>query len=52
LANSLELAKKLNIFAYDAYFIECARYFNMPLISLDTRLIKASKEIGINIVEV
>jgi predicted nucleic acid-binding protein len=52
LIRSLELSKELNIYAYDAYFIECARYLSLPLVSLDERLINASKGIGINIIEV
>jgi predicted nucleic acid-binding protein len=52
LIRSLELAKKLDIYAYDAYFLECARYLNLPVISLDNKLISASKEIGINVIEV
>jgi predicted nucleic acid-binding protein len=45
LIRSLEIAKKLNIYAYYTYFLECARDQNIPLLSLDIRLIKASKEL-------
>lgn len=35
LFSSLEISKRFNIYAYDAYFIECANNYNLPLISLD-----------------
>ena len=38
---ALELSKQLNIYAYDAYFLDCAIRYKAPLLTLDSRL-KAS----------
>jgi predicted nucleic acid-binding protein len=35
---ALELAAKCNIYAYDAYFLECAIRLRCPLLTLDRRL--------------
>jgi predicted nucleic acid-binding protein len=35
LIKALEIAKELNIYAYDAYMIECARIHRTPLLTLD-----------------
>lgn len=47
LGNSLEIANKYNIYAYDAYFIECAQYYKLPLLTLDNALIDVAKKVGI-----
>ncbi len=47
LANSLKIAEKYNIYAYDAYFLECARNFNSPLLTLDNRLGNVAKQMNI-----
>jgi len=39
-------------YAYDAYFIECARRYKAPLLTLDTALLEASKLSGVRCVEV
>ena len=52
LENTLALVGQLNIYAYDAYLIECARQTDTPLLSLDKGLINAAKLIGIQIMEV
>ena len=49
---ALELAKKFNIYAYDAYFLECATNLKLPLLTLDRRLRKIAIENGIKIIEV
>ena len=48
----IEWCNELNIYAYDAYFIECAKRLNMPLITLDKKLQSAAKKVNIKIVEV
>ena len=49
---TLEISDKLNIYAYDAYFIACAKKYNCPLISLDQGLLKAAKNFGIKTQEI
>ena len=36
--HALKLALKYNIYAYDAYFLQCAIHWACPLITLDTRM--------------
>ncbi len=52
LEESLLIADKLNIYAYDAYLIACSLKNHCSLISLDNGLIQAAKNFGINIVEI
>ncbi|MGA1131332.1 MAG: type II toxin-antitoxin system VapC family toxin [Prochlorotrichaceae cyanobacterium] len=52
LKESVELAGKLNIYAYDAYILQCAIENNSPLISLDRNLVKLAKCEGIQVIEV
>lgn len=51
LEESLLIADKLNIYAYDAYLIVCALKNHCPLITLDQGLIAAAKSVGIKILE-
>lgn len=52
LASSMKLAHDLALHAYDAYFIECARKLNSPLLTLDTTLSKAASRAGVAVIEV
>ena len=52
LAKALQIAKDLNIYAYDAYMIECARNYNAPLLTLDRVLIEKAKTKKVVIMEV
>ena len=52
LDRALELASSLELYAYDAYFIECARKYKAPLLTLDTGLLEAAKRSGIQPIEV
>ena len=52
LANSLELAGALGIYAYDAYLLRCAEKYRLPLLTLDKQLIQAAKNRGISVLEV
>jgi len=47
LEESLEIAYNYSIYAYDAYFIECARNYKLPLLTLDYSLIDVAKKIGL-----
>lgn len=50
--SSLEWAHRLKIYAYDAYFIECALTCKAPLLSLDQGLNRVAKVAGIKIKEI
>lgn len=52
LAASLDLASNLGLYAYDAYFIECARKLNSPLLTLDAALLNAARRVGVDVIEV
>jgi predicted nucleic acid-binding protein len=50
--NAISLAKQTNMYAYDAYFLDCALRHSGPLLTLDHRLKKAAQNIGIKTLEV
>ena len=52
LKESLAIASKHNLYAYDAYVIGCAQSERSKLISLDAALLKAATGSGVAIVEV
>lgn len=52
LKEAVRLAGKFNIYAYDAYILQCAIEQNLPLISLDEELIGIAKRQGIQVIEV
>lgn len=52
LVSVLELSKKYNLFAYDVYFLLCAKNLKVPLLSLDKHMIANGKKMGLNIREV
>ncbi len=52
LARALEIAKALDIYAYDAYVIACALQHRCPLLSLDQGLVHAAGRAGVNTMEV
>ena len=52
LEQSLKIADKFNIYAYDAYVIRCALKYKSPLISLDRNLVTFAKKIKIKVMEV
>ena len=49
---ALEVSHKYNIYAYDAYFLECAKNYNYPLLTLDNGLLESAKKMNINAIEV
>ena len=49
---SLKLAYDHNLYAYDAYFLDCARRHNAPLLSLDVALVETARQIGIEVKEI
>lgn len=50
LLNALSIAAELNIYAYDAYFLECAVRCGAPLLTLDRPLRRAADGIGLRLV--
>ena len=51
-ANSLELSKLFNIYAYDAYFLDCAIRHKSPLLTLDRKLKAAAQALNVETMEV
>lgn len=49
--SALEIAAKFNIYAYDAYFLECANKLRSPLITLDQGMKRIAQELDILILE-
>lgn len=52
LAASVEVAGRLGLYAYDAYFLVCAAVHRAPLLTLDAALARAARTSGLNLVEV
>jgi predicted nucleic acid-binding protein len=48
---ALELALKFNIYAYDAYFLQCALSLNCPLLTLDKKMKDVAKQLNIAVLE-
>ncbi len=48
---ALKLAIKFNIYAYDAYFLQGAKTFSHPLITLDKRMKQVANELNIELLE-
>lgn len=52
LKDAMRLAGKYNIYAYDAYILQCAVEFDLPLLSLDKDLVEIAKREGLQVIEV
>ena len=48
---SLQLALEQEIYAYDAYFLQCARELSCPLLTLDRRMKQVARALGIRLLE-
>ena len=48
----LELSKKYNLYAYEVYFLLCAKNLKVPLLSLDQQMVENGRKMKINILEV
>jgi len=48
---ALKLAFDYNIYAYDAYFLQCAKQLSCPLITLDKRMKQVAYDLKIEVVE-
>ena len=49
--HALGLAVEYNIYAYDAYFLQCALHLSCPLITLDTRMKQVAYDLNIEVLE-
>ncbi len=52
LERTLHITKEFNIYAYDAYLIQCAEQTSSTLLTLDNGLINTAKQMGISLLEV
>ncbi len=48
----LELSDKYNLYAYDVYFLLCAKNLKVPLLSIDKHMIENGRKMKIKILEV
>ena len=49
---AVTLAERHDVYAYDAYLIECARRYQTPLLSLDRRQCEVARKEGVEVMEV
>lgn len=52
LSRALELCHLHNIYAYDAYVVECAERLHLPLITLDARMMAVARTLTLPVIEV
>ncbi len=50
--NALRISKQFNIYAYDAYFLDCAIRHKAPLLTLDHKLETVAQSLNIETMEV
>jgi predicted nucleic acid-binding protein len=51
LSNAIAIAKQINVYAYDAYFLDCAIRHSAPLLTLDRGLGRAARRLGVTLME-
>ncbi|HOH28288.1 MAG TPA: type II toxin-antitoxin system VapC family toxin [Candidatus Hydrogenedentes bacterium] len=51
LRSALNIATRFGIYAYDAYFLECALSLRAPLLTLDRRMKRIARELSIMVLE-
>ncbi len=49
--SALALAGRFGIYAYDAYFLECALKARLPLLTLDRAMKRLARDLGIQVLE-
>lgn len=49
--SALEIALEYNIYAYDAYFLQCAKSLSHPLLSLDKKMNEVAIDLKILLLE-
>jgi predicted nucleic acid-binding protein len=50
ISEAMKIAVKFDIYAYDAFYIQCCLETKLPLISLDTRMCEVAKSLAIKVV--
>ena len=50
--NALKISKQANMYAYDAYFLDCAVRHKAPLLTLDRKLKSAAHNLNVETMEV
>ena len=50
--NALKISKQTNMYAYDAYFLDCAIKHKAPLLTLNRKLKKAAQNFNVETMEV
>lgn len=50
--NALKLSKKINMYAYDAYVLDCAIRHKAPLLTLDRKLKASAQNLNVETLEV
>ena len=48
---ALKIALDYHIYAYDAYFLQCAKQISCPLITLDKKMQEVARDLKIEVVE-
>jgi predicted nucleic acid-binding protein len=49
--DALKIATRFNVYAYDAYYLQCCIENKLPLISLDDRMCNVARNLNIKVVE-
>ena len=49
--NALKISEQTNMYAYDAYFLDCAIRQKAPLLTLDRKLITAVQKLQVETME-
>jgi predicted nucleic acid-binding protein len=52
LNNAISIANQIKLYAYDAYFLDCAVRHSAPLLTLDHGLERAALKLGVKLMEV
>lgn len=52
LSRAIEICNAYNIYAYDAYILECAESLKSDMVTLDKRMKEVAKKLNISVVEV
>ena len=50
MANALSIAARTGLYAYDAYFLDCAVRYRAPLLTLDRSLRRAAERLDVELV--
>jgi predicted nucleic acid-binding protein len=51
ISEAINTAIRYNVYAYDAYYLQCCLEKSLPLISLDGRMCEVARSLGIKVLE-